>query len=78
MHFYRELGQSLWGEFGFRDAINRTAGWVAPIYMRLNQAPVTVMIENYRTGLVRRMFMANPEIRQALDAIAQETHARSR
>jgi len=28
-----------------------------------------VMIENYRTGLVWKNFMANPEIRPALDSI---------
>jgi len=75
-HFYRDLGREIWGEFGFRDAFNRTEGWVAPIYMGLNQAPVTVMIENHRTGLPWRLFMANPEIRQALDRIARETAKR--
>jgi len=30
--------------------------------MGLNQAPIAVMIENYRTGLVWKNFMANPEI----------------
>ena len=30
--------------------------------MGLNQAPIVVMIENYRTGLVWKNFMANPEI----------------
>jgi hypothetical protein len=75
-HFYRDLGSQLWGELGFRDAINRSEGWIAPIYMGLNQAPVTVMIENHRTGLLWRLFMANPEIRRALDGIARETAAR--
>jgi exo beta-1,2-glucooligosaccharide sophorohydrolase (non-reducing end) len=75
-HFYRDLGRQIWGEFGFRDAFNLTEGWVAPIYMGLNQAPVTVMIENHRTGLVWRLFMANPDIRRALDGIARETGAR--
>ena len=32
--------------------------------MGLNQAPQTVMIENGRTGLVWRSFMANPEMRE--------------
>jgi hypothetical protein len=31
------------------------------------------MIENHRTGLVWRLFMANAEIRDALDAIARES-----
>jgi hypothetical protein len=30
--------------------------------MGLNQAPITVMIENHRTGLVWKNFMSNPEI----------------
>jgi len=30
--------------------------------MGLNQAPITVMIENYRTGLAWKNFMANPEM----------------
>ena len=40
--------------------------------MALNQAPITVMIENHRTGLVWKHFMANPEVQPALDAIGFE------
>ena len=76
-HFYRDLGKEIWGEFGFRDAFNPSEGWVAPIYMGLNQAPVTVMIENQRSGLPWRLFMSNPEIRRAVDGIARETAKRN-
>lgn len=68
-HFYRDEGAELWGPFGFRDAINQQQDWVANINMGLNQAPQVVMIENYRTGLVWKMFMKNPEIRPALERI---------
>jgi hypothetical protein len=61
-HFYRDLGRSLWGIYGFRDAFNLKENWVSGIYMGLNQAPMAVMIENYRTGLIWKSFMANPEI----------------
>ncbi len=61
-HYYRDLGAQLWGEFGFRDAFNLQRGWFSGIYMGLNQAPMVVMIENYRTGLVWKKFMANREI----------------
>jgi hypothetical protein len=61
-HFYRDLGHNLWGIYGFRDAFNLKENWVSGIYMGLNQAPMAVMIENYRTGLVWKSFMANPEI----------------
>jgi hypothetical protein len=37
--------------------------------MGLNQAPITVMIENYRTGLIWKLFMSNPEIKPMLDGI---------
>jgi hypothetical protein len=68
-HFYRDLGDRLWGIYGFRDGFNLTENWFEDVYMGLNQAPVTVMIENYRSGLVWRLFMSNPEIERALKAI---------
>ena len=61
-HFYRDLGAQLWGEYGFRDAFNLQRDWVSGIYMGLNQAPIVVMIENYRTGLIWKKFMADREI----------------
>jgi hypothetical protein len=61
-HFYRDLGGQLWGEYGFRDAFNQQQDWTAGIYMGLNQAPQVVMIENYRTALVWKNFIANPEV----------------
>ena len=61
-HFYRDLGAQVWDIYGFRDAFNLQRIWYSGITMGLNQAPITVMIENYRTGLVWRNFMANPEI----------------
>ena len=68
-HFYRDLGGKVWGPYGFYDGFNQTQNWFEAVYMALNQAPITVMIENHRTGLLWRRFMANPEIQPALDAI---------
>lgn len=65
-HYYRDLGSQLWGIYGPRDAYNPEQDWVPPIYMGLNQAPIAVMVENYRTGLVWKTFMANPEIGEML------------
>jgi len=65
-HYYRDLGPQLWDIYGLRDAYNPTYNWVSPIYMGLNQAPIAVMVENYRTGLVWKSFMANPEITDML------------
>lgn len=65
-HYYRDLGNQLWDIYGPRDAYNPTQDWVSPIYMGLNQAPIVVMVENYRTGLVWKQFMSNPEIGEML------------
>jgi exo beta-1,2-glucooligosaccharide sophorohydrolase (non-reducing end) len=68
-HFYRDLGSQLWGVYGFRDGFNQSQNWFEDVNMGLNQAPIVVMIENYRTGLIWKRFMSNPEIQPALDAI---------
>ena len=70
--FYRDLGDRLWGIYGPRDAFNLTHNWFSPIYMGLDQAPIAVMVENYRTGLVWKMFMSNPEVQPMLDKIGFE------
>jgi hypothetical protein len=68
-NMYRNHGQYLWGEYGFRDAVNLDVNWQAKIFMGLNQAPVVVMIENYRTGLIWDLFMKNKEIIDALERL---------
>ncbi|HEV2197445.1 MAG TPA: glucoamylase family protein [Candidatus Acidoferrum sp.] len=68
-HFYRDLGAKLWGVYGFRDGFNVTENWFEDVNMALNQAPIVVMIENYRSGLIWKLFMSNPEIAPALNAI---------
>jgi len=68
-HFYRDLGPKIFGCYGFHDGFNETQNWYEEVYMALNQAPITVMIENARTGLIWRCFMSNPEIAPALKAI---------
>jgi len=72
-HYYRDLGAQLWDIYGPRDAYNPGKNWVSPIYMGLNQAPIVVMVENYRTGLVWKMFMKNPEIGEMLKKLDAET-----
>lgn len=68
-HFYREYGEDLWGPMGFYDAFNLSENWFADSYLAIDQGPIVVMLENYRTGLFWDLFMENPEIQPALDAI---------
>jgi hypothetical protein len=68
-HYYRDLGADLWDIYGPRDAYNPGSNWVSPIYMGLNQAPIVAMVENYRTGLLWRTFMSNPEMSIMLEKL---------
>ncbi len=68
-HYYRDLGDRLWDIYGPRDAYNIQQNWYSPIYMGLNQAPIVDMVENYRSGLVWKSFMSNPEIGELLNRL---------
>lgn len=65
-HFYNDLGDKIWGEYGFRDAFNESQNWYAKSYLAIDQGPIVVMIENYRTGLLWNLFMSNPAIKKGL------------
>lgn len=65
-HFYYDFDQKLWGEFGFYDAFNETESWYSNDYLAIDQGPIIVMIENYRTGLLWDLFMSCPEIKEGL------------
>jgi hypothetical protein len=66
-HFYYLLGDKLWGEYGFYDAFNVTEGWWADSYISIDQGPIIIMIENYRSGLLWDLFMSSPEIQAGLN-----------
>jgi hypothetical protein len=65
-HFYYLLGDKLWGDYGFKDAFSVNSGWWASSYLAIDQGPIIVMIENYRTGLCWDLFMSAPEVQQAM------------
>jgi hypothetical protein len=60
----------LWGRYGFVDAFNPTRGWTADTYLAIDQGPIIVMMENYRSGLLWKLFMAVPEVRRGLDSLS--------
>jgi hypothetical protein len=65
-HLYEDLGDKIWGEYGFYDAYSETANWYPKRYLGIDQGPIVVMIENGRTGLLWDLFMSCPEIKQGL------------
>ncbi len=68
-HFYEDLNDELWGEYGFYDAFSEEHDWFSDGYLAIDQGPIVAMIENYRTGLPWELFMANEEIQEGLDLL---------
>jgi hypothetical protein len=56
----------MWTPYGFRDAFNLGAQWVGPDELGIDQGPIVIMIENYRTQHVWRQFMKSPEVQRGL------------
>ncbi|MCG2616126.1 beta-glucosidase [Terrimonas sp. NA20] len=66
-HWYNsELKGKIWGQYGFYDAFSETANWFPPHYLAIDQGPAVVMMENHRTGLLWKLFMSSPEIKEGL------------
>jgi hypothetical protein len=65
-HFYYDLGDKIWGEYGFYDAFSEQSDWYPKQYLAIDQGPEVVMIENYRSGLLWNLFMSSPEVKQGL------------
>ncbi|WP_178990474.1 glucoamylase family protein [Winogradskyella schleiferi] len=57
---------SLIGKFGPYDAFSFEHNWSTPRYLAIDQGPIPVMIENYRTGLIWNLFMQNIDIQKGL------------
>jgi hypothetical protein len=68
-YFYKELGGKIWSEYGFTDAFNETENWYAKSHLAIDQGPIIVMIENYRTGLLWKLFMSSPDIKRGLNKL---------
>lgn len=65
-YFYYILGDRLFGEYGFKDAFSLGAHWIADSYIAIDQGPIVVMIENYRSGAIWNAFMADPDVTAGL------------
>lgn len=66
-HFYDAYKSQLWGSYGFRDAFNLQKNWWATDVIGIDQGPIVLMIENYRTGKVWKTFMKNADVRRGLE-----------
>ena len=71
-YLYYNLGEKVWGEYGFYDAFSEEHNWYSPRYLAIDQGPAVVMMENHRSGLLWNLFMSAPEIKPALEKLGFE------
>ncbi|KYP15660.1 glucoamylase family protein [Flavihumibacter sp. CACIAM 22H1] len=64
--YYYTLGDKLFKDYGFIDAFALHQPWFADSFLAIDQGPIIVMIENYRTGLLWNLFTSAPEVKAAL------------
>ena len=65
-YFASELADRIWGDCGFTSAFNQSEAWHSREWVGIDQGPIVVMIENYRSGLLWRLFMSCPEVAAGL------------
>ncbi|WP_254527140.1 MULTISPECIES: glucoamylase family protein [unclassified Sphingobacterium] len=65
-YLFNNLGDKVWGKYGFYDAYSETENWFPQRYLAIDQGPIVVMMENYRSGLIWNLFMQAPEIQSGL------------
>ena len=57
---------SLIGKYGPYDAFSFEHHWYTPRYLAIDQGPIPVMIENYRSGMLWDLFMKNKDVKIGL------------
>ncbi|CAN5229480.1 glucoamylase family protein [soil metagenome] len=72
-HWYHDMKDTLWGPYGFYDAFSETAKWFPTRYLAIDQGPIVVMMENYRSGLLWKLFMSCPEVQTGLRKLGFES-----
>jgi hypothetical protein len=67
--FYYKLGDKLWGPYGFYDAFTLHDLWFANSTLAIDQGPIIIMIENYRSQLIWNLFTKSAEIKTGMRAL---------
>ena len=68
-YFHADVGNGIWTDWGFTDAFCISRNWYSKDHVAIDQGPMLAMMENFRSGLLWRLFMQAPEIRDGLDRL---------
>jgi hypothetical protein len=66
-HMRHVFWTKLWGRYGFSDAFNLDRNWFDQDVIGIDLGCAALMLENYRTGLVWKQFMAIPAVQTGLN-----------
>lgn len=69
LRYLYEEADTLIGEYGPYDAYSHTHKWLLPRYLAIDQGPIPVMVENYRTGIFWDLFMKNEDVQKGLQLL---------
>ncbi|MBE8720458.1 glucoamylase family protein [Sphingobacterium pedocola] len=72
-YLHEQLSDKVWGKYGFYDAYSETENWFPQRYLAIDQGPIVVMIENYRSGFLWNLFMNATEIQDGLKKLGFES-----
>ena len=64
--FYYVLGDKIFKQYGFVDAFKLDDPWFADSFLAIDQGPIIVNIENYRSGLLWNLFTSAPEVKAGM------------
>lgn len=73
VHWYKHYEGKLFGKYGFYDAFSETDNWYPQKYLAIDQGPEVVMMENYRSALLWKLFMSCPEVQGGLKKLGFES-----
>jgi hypothetical protein len=65
-NLYAQFRTNILCSYGMRDAFNLSANWWDPDVIGIDEGPILLMAENYRTQRVWQRFMSVPEIQLGL------------
>ncbi len=72
-NWYTNYRSTLWGPYGFYDAFSSNENWFPKRYLAIDQGPIVVMIENYRSQLFWNLMMRCEEVKEGLIKLGFES-----
>jgi hypothetical protein len=60
------LGDKIWSDYGFMDSFNLNKKWFSNSYLAIDEGPIIIMIENYRSQLLWNLFMQSEDVQRGL------------